>query len=83
VTTFAAPEIVRCPHCERLVTRQSFATINTSCYFPEAFKSILRGDVSCPHCHKEVEPKALKMLARLDTEWQWFIWYGIKSFDPV
>ncbi len=81
--SFAPPEVVRCPACNVLVKRLSFATINLSGeLFPPAFQAIARGDVLCPQCGTDIDAKVLKAIARLDAPWKRGVWAGIPDLEP-
>ena len=82
MTRFAPPLIVRCPACDDLVTKQRFASINTSLYlFPPEFQAIAKGDLLCPHCKAVVETNELAPIEVLDAQWKRGVWAGIPEFD--
>jgi len=83
MTSFADPEVVRCPHCKKLALRLSFRSINTSGdLFPPEFQKISTGEVSCPHCNKGVDGWGLERIDILNSRWKQWIWDGIKSLEP-
>ncbi|KPV39985.1 hypothetical protein AN478_07310 [Thiohalorhabdus denitrificans] len=83
MTSFARPEIVRCPSCGRPVRRLRFASINVSGgLFPPAFRKLARGEVSCPRCGAAVDAHTLTPIARLDAPWKEGIWAGIPELWP-
>ena len=83
MTSFAPPEIVRCPACNGLDRRLGFATINMSDdLFPPEFQAIARGEVHCPHCAAAVDASALRVIARLDEPWECGVWAGIPDLRP-
>ena len=83
MTSFAPPEIVRCPACNSLAKRLNFASINLSGgLFPATFQAIARGDVCCPHCGAELDATSLTAIARLDAPWKCGVWAGIPELRP-
>lgn len=83
MTSFAASDVVRCPHCDALALRQRFLTINLSGgLFPQAFRKIAAGEVICPHCQGDVDANNLPAIAVLDAKWKQWIWAGIGVLQP-
>lgn len=83
MTSFASPEVVRCPACNALVKRMRLASVNFSDgLFPPAFQAMARGHVSCPCCGADVEAKSLKVIARLDESWKRWVWLRIPDLLP-
>jgi uncharacterized protein YbaR (Trm112 family) len=83
MTSFASPEIVRCPVCKTIVKRLRFASINLSGgLFSNSFQDIAKGEVVCPACKHEVSANELTTIAVLDKKWKCGVWSGIPSFIP-
>jgi hypothetical protein len=83
MTSFAAPEVVRCPECGALAQRLRFASINLSGgRFPPTFQSLARGEVVCPRCKAMLDAKTLTPIARLDAKWKRGVWAGIPELWP-
>ncbi|MCU7796500.1 MAG: hypothetical protein KZQ75_05165 [Candidatus Thiodiazotropha sp. (ex Myrtea spinifera)] len=83
MTSFASPEIVKCPLCSAVVKRLRFASINLSGgLFPTSYQDIARGEVVCPACKNDVSANGLTLIAVLDKKWKCGVWSGIPSFIP-
>jgi len=83
MTSFAPDQVVRCPVCRGLVKRQHFASINLSPHlFPDGFKAIAKGEVTCPICRAEIDASPLVALAKLDAPWKTGVWAGIPYLNP-
>ncbi|MES9971409.1 MAG: hypothetical protein ABW092_15355 [Candidatus Thiodiazotropha sp.] len=83
MTSFANPEIVKCPLCNAVIKRLRFASINLSeGLFPASYQDIARGEVVCPACENDVNANELTPIAVLDKKWKYGVWSGIPSFIP-
>jgi hypothetical protein len=83
MTSFADPEIVRCPSCQALAQRLRFASVNLSGgLFPPAFQAIAKGEVACPHCNADIDANELTPVVTLDAKWKQGVWAGIPNLRP-